>query len=121
MAEALMIVPYSLEQTYLIGGHRERVNVTRFRGAAIIEVELRRVQKFRGHIADDPGLGNCRVTWFHDGGISNDAQHPEVPKAYITLLGDQYVSLDRTSVRTYLDSRTSIMAHRVDITVYDTQ
>ena len=109
-----------VRRTYLIGGHREGVDVTLLRGVAVHEAELRWVQQLRGHVPDHPGLG-CRGTaWFHDGRICDDARDPEVPEASIALFGDQDVPLDTKGIGTYLNPKIPFITHRIDITMYYT-
>jgi hypothetical protein len=107
-------------RTYLIGGHRERVNVTLLRGVAVYEAELRWIQQFRSHVTDNSWFGCRRTTWLHNGGIGDGTRDSEVPKACITILGDQDVPLDITGIGAWFDGRTPFIAHRIDITVYDT-
>jgi len=83
---------------YLVGGHREGVNVTLFRWVAIREVKLRRIQQFGGHVTDDSGFGCCRTTWLYDCGVGYYTRYPEVPQAYGTLVSYQDVSLDRMDI-----------------------
>ena len=40
-------------RTHLVGGHRERVNVALLRGVAVRKAELRRVEQFWSHVADN--------------------------------------------------------------------
>ena len=107
-------------ETYLVGGHREGVNVTLFRGIAVREVKLRWIQQFRSHVTNNPRLGRCCATRLHDGGIGDDTHDSEVPKARIALFGNKDVPLDRTGVGACLDLRTPSIAHRIDITVHNT-
>ena len=82
-------------RTYLVGGHREGVNVTLLRGISIRETQLRWAQQFRSHVTDSSRFGYCRATWLRDGGIGNDTRNSEVPKTSIALLSDQDISLGK--------------------------
>jgi len=80
-------------RTYLVGGHRERENVTFLRERGVREAELRWVQHFRGHVTDNSRLGCCRATWLHNCGVGYESCDPEIRKARCVLLSDQDVSL----------------------------
>jgi len=76
------------ERTHLVDGHRERVNIALFRGVAIREAELRWVEQFWSHVADNSWFGCCRATRLHDCGISYDTSDTEVPQARDTVIAD---------------------------------
>ena len=44
---------HDMERLHLIGGHRERVNITLFQGVTAQKAELRWVEQFWSHVADD--------------------------------------------------------------------
>lgn len=92
------IVMCDVPQTYLVGGHCERVNVTFLRGHGMREAKLRWVQHFRGHVTDNSQLGCCRATWIHNGGVGYEPCDLEVPQARRVFLSDQNVSLYRTRI-----------------------
>jgi hypothetical protein len=94
---------HGMERTHLVGGHRERVNVALFRGVAVLEAELRRVEQFWSHVANNAWFGRFRNTRLHDCGIGYDSGDPEVPQACGTIISDQDVSLDRTNIGARLE------------------
>ena len=79
---------WDMEGTYLVDGHRERVNVTLLRGVAVREAELRWVEQFWGHVADNSWFGCCRTAWLHDRGIGYDTSYTEVSQACGTVIAD---------------------------------
>ena len=94
------ITERGLGRIHLVSGHRQRINITLFRGAATLELEgkLLRVQKLRCHVADSSWLATRRGTRFHERRIGDDTSHPEVPQARSTIISDQDVSLDRANI-----------------------
>jgi len=93
-------------ETHLVRGHHEGVNIALLRGVAVREVELCWVQKFWGHISDNSWFGCCGATWFHDGGIGDDARDPKISKACNAILTDQDVPLGGTKVGACLTLET---------------
>jgi len=67
---------YIMERTHLVDGHRKRVNVALFRGVAVRKVELRWVEQFWSHVADNAWFGCCRCTWLYDCGIGYETDDP---------------------------------------------
>ena len=108
-------------QTYLIGGHREGVDISLLRRTAIREAILGRVQQLRSRVTDNSRLRGGCGTWLHDRWIGDDASDPEVSKACVTLLIDQDIPLDVTGIGVRLNLRATFIAHRIDIAVHDTQ
>jgi len=93
-------------RAYLVGGHRERVNVALFRGVAVREAELWRVKQFWSHVADNSWFRRCGTTRLHDCGVGYDACDPEVTQTCRTITSDQDVSLDRTNISARLELGT---------------
>ena len=112
-------VVYSVGRTCLVGGYHKGVNVALFRRIEVREVKLCWKQQFRSHVTYNARLGCCRATRLRDGGISDDTRDSEIPKAYVTLLGDQNIPLDRTGICACLGPRTPLSTHRVDVAVHD--
>ena len=91
-----MVTMNDARQTYFVGRHPEGVNITLFRGFSPSE-------QFRGNVADkitlhpsfDPGIK-----------ISYDTCDPEVPQAWISIIVDQDVSLERVNISACLKRRT---------------
>ena len=110
-----------LGQAYLIGGHREGVNVTLLRGVAVREVELQWIKQFRGHVTNSPWLRCCRGTWLRNGGVCDDTYDSKVPEACDAPLGDQDVPLGMTRINTCPNPTAPFITHRIDVTVYDAQ
>ena len=79
---------YGMESTHLVDGHCERVNIALFRGVAMREAELRWVEQFWSHIADNAWFGCCRTAWLYNCGVCYDPDDSEVPQACDTVITD---------------------------------
>ena len=101
---------HGMEIMHLVGGHCERVNIALFRGVAVREAKLRRVEQFRSHV---PETGvwfvTFRTIWHHAYGIGYYTGDPEVPQACGAIVGDQNVFLDRTNI----GARLELVTHPV--------
>ena len=84
---------YSVGRAYLVGGHRERVNIARFRGVAIPEAKLRWAEQFWSRVADTIVHRVRKGIRLHD--IGYGADDPKVPQLCDTIFRDQNISLDR--------------------------
>jgi len=94
------IIMRGLGRIHLVSGHCQRVNVALFRGAAILELEVKLLwaQKLWGHVADNSWFATRRGTRFHERRICDDTRNPEVSQTCGTIVRDQDVSLDRTDI-----------------------
>jgi hypothetical protein len=84
-------------------------------------VKLGRVEKFRGHVTNDTRLRRCCATWLHDGGIGDDTCDSEVPQACNADFANQDVPLDRIEDGCVAQAENLSGAHRIDVTVHDTE
>ena len=94
------ITERGLGRIHLVSGHRQRINITLFRGAAILvlEAKLLRVQELRCHVANNSGFTTRRGARFHEHRIGYYTRYPEVPQTRSTIISDQDVSLDRANI-----------------------
>ena len=56
------VIARSVTETCLVCGHREGVNIALLRWDATQKVELRRIEQFRSHVADNPWFGRRCAT-----------------------------------------------------------
>jgi len=110
---------YGVGETHLVGGHRERVNVTLFRGVAVWKAELRRIEQLWSHVTDDSWFRRCGTARLHDCGVGYDPGDPEVTQACRTIIRDQDVSLGQDEHQRATRAWDALRAHRIDITVDD--
>ena len=83
---------------YLVGGHRERMDVTVLRRVAVREAKLWWIQQFWSHVTGESRLGCCHVVSLHDIRIGDNRRNSKVSDARVTLLSDKDISLDRLGI-----------------------
>ena len=85
-------------RAYLVGSHREGVNISLFRGAAIGSIELRGFHLLGSHITNKVSSGGYATGCF-DSGVGDNSCNGKVRQTRDPILSDQDIPLGGLSVR----------------------